>query len=285
MIGFEKSPKTIYEKLKNKVDDKTIIELIKNKAGSSLRTSSYAMVKFIPYFEEGLTLDEIKKELNLNRNEDYGGFKKGIKYLNISQFEDDDNLPINNHPVKYVVSAVLRLVKHLHTTYGAFDEIRVESTRELSLSEDAKKEIDKANRALEKQIDDIVANKEYQKIAEHYGKNLKKYARKILMWQEQKFLDIYSGDTIKLEDIFTNVVDVDHIVPQSLGGLGVKHNFVLVHRDSNMQKSNQLPMNFVKNKENFKNRVEDLFVEHKINWKKKINLLATNLDEIFKDRF
>jgi len=284
-LGFEKSPKTIYEKLKDKVDDKTIIELIKNKTGSSLRTSSYAMIKFIPYFEKGYTLDEIKEKLELNRCEDYSGFKKGIKYLNVSQFEKDDNLPINNHPVKYVVSATLRLIKHLHTTYGAFDEIRVESTRELSLSDDAKKEIEKANRALEKQIDEIVGNKEYQKIAEHYGKNLRKYARKILMYEEQNRRDIYTGEGIEFEDIFKNAVDLDHIVPQSVGGLSVKHNFVLVHRDSNLQKSNQLPMNFIKNKEDFKNRVEDLFKEHKINWKKKINLLATNLDEVFKDTF
>jgi len=284
-LGFEKSPKTIYEKLKDKVDDKTIIELIKNKTGSSLRTSSYAMIKFIPYFEKGYTLDEIKEKLELNRCENYSGFKKGIKYLNVSQFEKDDNLPINNHPVKYVVSATLRLIKHLHTTYGAFDEIRVESTRELSLSDDAKKEIEKANRALEKQIDKIVGNKEYQKIAEHYGKNLRKYARKILMYEEQNRRDIYTGEGIEFEDIFKNAVDLDHIVPQSVGGLSVKHNFVLVHRDSNLQKSNQLPMNFIKNKEDFKNRVEDLFKEHKINWKKKINLLATNLDEVFKDTF
>lgn len=285
VIGFEKSPKSIYEKLKDKVDDKTIIELIKNKTGSSLRISSYAMVKFIPYFEKGYTLGDIKKELNISEDEDYSHFKKGIKYLNISQFEADDNLPINNHPVKYVVSAVLRLIKHLHTTYGAFDEIRVESTRELSLSEDAKKEIDKANRALEKEINDIVANKEYQKIAENYGKNLRKYARKILMYEEQNRRDIYTGEGIEFEDIFTNAVDLDHIVPQSLGGLSVKHNFVLVHRDSNMKKSNQLPMNFISDKQDFKNRVEDLFKEHKINWKKKINLLATTLDETFKDTF
>jgi len=284
-LGFEKSPKTIYEKLKGKVDDKTIIELIKNKDGSSLRISSYAMIKFIPYFEKGYTLDEIKEKLKLNRCEDYSGFRKGIKYLSVSQFEKDDNLSINNHPVKYVVSATLRLIKHLHTTYGAFDEIRVESTRELSLSDDAKKEIDKANKALEKQIDTIVANKEYQKIAEQYGKNLRKYARKILMYEEQNRRDIYTGEGIEFEDIFKNVVDLDHIVPQSVGGLSVKHNFVLVHRDSNLQKSNQLPMNFVKDKEDFKNRVEDLFREHKINWKKKINLLATNLDETFKDTF
>ena len=285
VLQFNKDPKFIYEQLKDKVDDETIINLIKNKGGNSLNISQKAMIKFIPYFEQGLTTDEIKEKLELNRNEDYSEFKKGIKYLNIKQFETDDNLTVNNHPVKYVVSATIRLIKYLHTTYGVFDEIRVESTRELSQNEETKKEIDKANRALEKEIDDIVANKEYQKIAEHYGKNLRKYARKILMWKSQDYMDIYSGVTIGVEDIFNNSVDLDHIVPQSVGGLSVKHNFVLVYRDTNLQKSNQLPMNFIQYKQDFINRVDSLFKQRKINWKKKINLMATTLDETFKDTF
>jgi CRISPR-associated endonuclease Csn1 len=287
VLQFSKDPKDIYEQLKNKIDDnQTIINLIKNKTGNSLNLSANAMIKFIPYFEGGLKTKDILKELKLNECENYGKFKKGLKYLNLSQYEKDDiDLKINNHPVKYVVSATLRVIKHLHTTYGVFDEVKVESTRELSQNEETRKEIDKANRALEKKIDDIVANKEYQKIAEHYDKNLRKYARKILMYEEQNRRDIYTGEGIEFKEIFTNAVDLDHIIPQSLGGLSVKHNFVLVHRDSNMQKSNQLPMNFIKDKQDFKNRVEELFKEHKINWKKKINLLATNLDETFKDTF
>lgn len=285
VLEFEKAPHAIYKALQTKVEDEEIINLIKNKNGNSLSISAFAMIKFIPYFEQGFTTDEIKQKLNLDRNENYLEYKKGVKYLNVSNFEADDNLKINNHPVKYVVSATLRVIKHLHTLHGAFDEIRVESTRELSQNEETKKEIEKANRALEKQIDEIVANKEYQKIAESYGKNLRKYARKILMYEEQNRRDIYTGQGIEFKDIFTNAVDLDHIVPQSLGGLSVKHNFVLVHRDTNLQKSNQLPMNFVADKQAFRNRVEELFSEHKINWKKKINLLAENLDETFQDTF
>jgi len=285
VLNKEKSPKTIFEKLNGSVDEKTIIELIRYKSGKSLSISHYAMLKFIPYFQEGLTTDEIKQKLDLNRCEDYLEYKKGIKYLHINQFEKDDNLEINNHPVKYVVSAVMRVIKHLHTLYGAFDEIKVESTRELSLNDESKKNIEKANKEFEKKLDDIKQNGEYQQIAQNYGKNLSKYAKKILMWQEQERLDIYSGKVIGLDDIFSNVVDIDHIVPQSVGGLSVKHNLVLVHRDTNLQKSNQLPMNFVADKEGFKNRVEKLFSEHKINFKKMKNLLATNLDEIYKDSF
>lgn len=284
-LKLEKSPKNIYLKLKNILDEKTIIELIKNKSGSSIYTSHEAMIQFIPYFEDGLNLTEIKEKLNLSTEEDYSKFPKGIKYLLTSQFEKDNNLNLNNHPVKSTVSAVLRVVKHLHTTYGAFDEIKVESTRELSLNDEAKKEIEKANRENEAKFQAIVENKEYQAIANQYGKNIKKYARKILMWESQDFLDMYSGKAISVEDIFTNVVDIDHIVPQSLGGLSVKHNLVLAHRDTNLQKSNTLPLNFIQDKQSFINRVEKLFSEHKINFKKRKNLLATNFDEIYIDSF
>jgi len=285
VLAYEKSPKSIYEKLKNLVDEKTIIALIQNKHGNSLNISHYAMLQFIPYFEEGLTTDEIKKKIGLERKEDYSKYRKGIKHLNIVEFEKDENLEINNHPVKYVVSATLRVVKHLHSVYNGFDEIRVESTRELSQNEQTKKDIEKANRAQEKEFSRIVEDKEYQKIADSYGKNIKKYARKILLWEEQEYLDIYSGKVIGLGEIFSNEVDLDHIVPQSLGGLSVKHNFVLAHRDTNVQKSNRLAVDFVSDKEAFINRVEHLFSSHKINWKKRKNLLATNLDETFQDVF
>ncbi|WP_434580672.1 type II CRISPR RNA-guided endonuclease Cas9 [Sulfurimonas sp. NW15] len=286
VLHYEKSPKLIYEQLKSKIsNEQVIIELIRNKKGNSLNISSFTMLQLLPYFEEGLTLDEIKQKLGLQRQEDYTEYKKGIKYLHITSYEKDDDLEINNHPVKYAVSAALRVVKYLHAKYGAFDEIKVESTRELSLNEKAKKEIEKANRAFEKEIEQIVENIEYQKIAQSYGKNLHKYARKILMWEEQERFDIYSGKSIGITDIFSNSVDIDHIVPRSLGGLSVKHNFVLVHRDENLQKSNQLPMSYIADKEAYKNRVEHLFREHKINWKKRKNLLANNLDEIYKDTF
>ncbi len=285
VLAYEKSPKSIYEKLKNLVDEKTIIVLIQNKHGNSLNISHYAMVQFIPHFKEGLTTDEIKKILGLERKEDYSKYRKGIKYLTIAEFEKDENLEINNHPVKYVVSATLRVVKHLHSVYGAFDEIRIESTRELSQNEQTKKDIEKANRALEKEFSRITEDKEYQKIADSYGKNIKKYARKILLWEEQEYLDICSGKVIGLGEIFSNEVDLDHIIPKSLGGLSVKHNFVLAHRDTNVQKSNRLALDFVSDREAFINRVEHLFSSHKINWKKRKNLLATSLDETFQDVF
>ncbi len=304
-LAYGKAPHAIYEKLKDKIKDKkTIIDLIKYKSGNSLNISHYAMIKFIPYFEQGLTTDEIKQKLELDRKEDYSAFKKGIKHLHLNSFENDDNLKINNHPVKYVVSATLRVIKHLHSVHGAFDEIRVESTRELSLptkeqvskakkdgkplskGQKSRESIDKANRDNEAKFKAIIENKEYQNLADSSGRNLIKYVKKILMWEEQDKMCPYcqtKEKNISMNDIFTNSVDVDHIVPKSLGGLYVKHNLVLVHRNCNVSKSNQLPMNYLKNKEEFIRTVDYLFDNHKINWKKKKNLLATSLDETVED--
>lgn len=89
-----------------------------------------------------------------------------------------------------------------------------------------------------------------------------------MIWDEQERFDIYNGKSIGFGDIFSNSVDIDHIVPQSLGGLSVKHNLVLVHRDTNLQKLNQLPLNFIADKQGFIDRIEYLFKEHKISWKK-----------------
>ena len=192
VLRDEKQPKPIYDKLNtiflkyDLINDKstknnTILELIKNKTGSSLSISHQAMINIIPYFEDGFTIDEIKQKLNLNREEDYLSFKKGIKYLSVAQFENDTNLLVNNHPVKYVVSAVFRLIKHLHTTYGAFDEIRVVSNEELQLNQKAIKNIHKKKIEKDKKTKAILENINYQQIANSFDKNIEDYVKRILL--------------------------------------------------------------------------------------------------------
>jgi CRISPR-associated endonuclease Csn1 len=86
---------------------------------------------------------------------------------------------------------------------------------------------------------------------------------------------------INISDLFEGRADIEHIVPRSLGGLSTDYNLVIAHRDANMQKSNRLPMDWLNEDSEYINRVEMLFNEHKINWKKRKNLLAISLDEIY----
>lgn len=265
--------------LSNKQD--TIIALIKNKQGKPLNISYQAMINFLPYLADGLSEDEIKQKLNLSRVEDYSSHQKGIKYLSVAQYETEDNQKINNHTVKYTVSAVLRVIKHLHTKYGVFDTIKVETTKDLSLSDEAKKDIENANKKVEEEYKRVKANQQYQEVAKKYNKDVSRYATKILLWEEQQWQDLYTGEYITLDDIFGDLVQIDHIVPRSIGGLDVKHNRVLTHTSSNQNKTNRLPMDYVVDKVSYISRVEKL----KLNYKKRKNLLATNLDEIYKDKF
>ena len=144
ILRDEIQPKLIYEKLSKifleydlikdeSIKNNIILELIKNKNGNGLDISHQAMINIIPYFEEGLLISQIKEKLNLKMERDYLSFKKGIKYLNIKQFEEDNKLIIDNHVVKYIVSIALRVTKHLHLIYGSFDEIKFKSTNELNL--------------------------------------------------------------------------------------------------------------------------------------------------------
>ena len=292
VLEFKKAPKLIYKYLKEifikynlveneKSRDETIVNLIKYKNGKSLNISAFAMMQFIPYLKKGFVIDEIKDLLNLEANKDYSHYKKGIKYLQIKMIEEDNNLTIKNHASKYVVSSVMRLIKHLHKIYGSFDEIRLESNRDLSQNKETRKAIEKATREYEKKFQNIMQNEIYIDMAKEYERNLSKYAKKLMMWEDQEKYDIYSGKIIGYEDIFTDLVDIDYIIPKNLGGLSLKHNFVLTFK-KNITK-NQLPIYFVKDKKAYIDRVEYLYNTHKINWKKKKNLLATTLDEAFQD--
>ncbi len=295
VLRDEKQPKPIYDKLNfifnnndlindESIKNNTILELIKNKTGSSLSISHQAMINIIPYFEDGFTIDEIKQKLNLSREEDYLSFKKGIKYLSVSQFEND-TLLINNHPVKYVVSAVLRLIKHLHTIYGAFDEIRVESNNELLLNHKAREYINKSNKINQDKIKAILENDNYLQIAKKFDKNIEEYIKQILLWKEQKGMDIYTGKIISIEDIFSRNVEIAYIIPETLGGLNSKHNLVLVDINKNNKISSQLSINYISDKQEFINRIEYLFNDHKISWKKRKNLLVNTINEIYMDTY
>jgi len=131
-------------------------------------------------------------------------------------------------------------------------------------------------RKREKEIDKIINT--YQK---EFPQIDRKIAKKIKLLQSQGFKDIYTGSSITVSDIFENKVNQDHIIPRSLGGLSTEYNLVITHRNNNTRKSNRLPMDWLGGKDKYINRVEQLFKEGLIDWRKRKNLLARTLDEAF----
>ncbi len=286
IVQFEKTPKPSYEKIKAilqkyeiEVPDEEIVAFIKGYVSGTLSISHRYILDALPHFEEGKNEKEIQEILEIDTSENYEKYPKSLKYLHLGKenlFERYQN-PINNHAVKSLASWVLRRVADLSWKYGVFDEIVIESARD-ALPESIKKEIEKGMKEKERELDKIIeANKK------EFPSVDRKMARKIKLLQSQKFMDIYTGNMIKISDLFEGRADIEHIVPRSLGGLSADYNVVIAHRDTNMQKSNRLPMDWLGQDQAYINRIEMLFNEHLINWKKRKNLLATSMDEIYNE--
>ena len=287
-IRAHKTPRPAMDALKDilkryeiEYDDMELIELIKGKSAGTLHISHRFIKDALPHFAEGKNEKEIKEILGVHICENYGDFPKSLKYLHLgkdNKFESENSqIPINNHAVKSLASWSLRLIADLSWRYGVFDEIIIESARDV-LPKSIQDAIDKSMKKREKELDAIIGKykNEFQSID-------RKMARKIKLLESQNFMDLYSGGTIAISDLLEGRADIEHIVPRSLGGLSADYNLVIAHKDSNMQKSNRLPMDWLGGDKQYLNRVEMLFAEHKIDWKKRKNLLATSLDEIYSE--
>lgn len=234
---------------------------------------------------EGKNESEAKEIFGISKAENYASFSKGIKYLHIDQYEKDE-LIVSNHIVKSIASWAIRVIKDLHDKYGPFDQINIESTRELSQPDDVKRQIKSSNDANEKEWQELIGK--YLKHAEQKGINLKQnssYVLKLKLWEQQKFFGIYSHLPLSLDDILSEKTEIEHIVPRACGGNNAEYNKALDVKNENMQKGNRLPLDYLHDdkRQIFIDFVQQLKNGGAINFKKFKNLMAESLDESYKE--
>ncbi|WP_353661819.1 type II CRISPR RNA-guided endonuclease Cas9 [Hydrogenimonas sp. SS33] len=257
--------------------DRELLELFKNKKSGTLELSHRYICEALPLFLEGYDEKEVQKLLGFAESENYAHYPKSLRHLHLREgnlFEKEGNI-INNHAVKSLASWALGLIADLSWRYGPFDEIILETTRD-ALPEKIRKEIEKAMREREKALDEII--NQYKKEFPSIDKRL---ARKIQLWERQKGLDLYTGKMINLSQLLDGSADIEHIVPRSLGGLSADYNTIIALKSTNAAKGNRLPGDWLAGDSAYRNRVEMLFNEGRIDWKKRKNLLAESLDEIY----
>ena len=271
-----------------------------NKRGKGVSAYSFkALRELLCYMIEGKSESDIKEILGVGKAEDYSKFPKGVKYLKPIKIEKDgksqkdgtlqyeiDENKISNHVVKSLVSWANRLIVDLHDKYGPFDIIKLESTRELSTPEKAKREIKSAQDKNQKEWEDL--KKRYKKEAQANGIDLEKrssYVLKLKLWEQQKQMGIYSLRPLGIDEILSDKTEIEHIVPRACGGSNAEYNKAVDLKDENAKKGNRLPLDYLdaQKQEQYKTFVSELFEERKINWKKYKNLTATSLDETFKE--
>ncbi|BCD68553.1 type II CRISPR RNA-guided endonuclease Cas9 [Nitratiruptor sp. YY09-18] len=258
-------------------DNRELLELFKNKKSGTRELSHRYILEALPLFLQGHDEKEIQRILGFEDHEDYSHFPKSLRHLHLGEgnlFEKEENV-INNHAIKSLASWALGLIADLSWRYGPFDEIILETTRD-ALPQQIRNKIYKAMNEREKAIDEIINR--YKKEFPLIDKRL---ARKIQLWESQKGLDLYSGKVINISQLLDGSADIEHIVPQSLGGLNTDYNTIVALKSSNTAKGNRLPGDWLAGDAEYSKRVEMLFEKGLIDWKKRKNLLAQSLDEIY----
>ena len=257
-------------------------------------TSSYsfkALNELFKHMKGGKNESDAKEMLGVSKNETYEHFSKGIKYLKPQDnkgtllYEIDENR-ISNHVVKSLVFWALRVIIDLHQKYGAFDIVKLESTRELSQPDKVKNDIKRANDKSEKEWQQL--KERYKKYFEAKGLNVessKEYILKLKLWEQQKEMGIYSHKPLSVDEVLSPQTEIEHIVPRTSGGSSAEYNLALDLKTENAQKGKKLPLDYLNNekRETYTEFVKELKSEHKINFKKFKNLMAESLADTYKE--
>jgi CRISPR-associated endonuclease Csn1 len=159
--------------------------------------------------------------------------------------ENDDEITrfgrITNPTVHIGLNQLRRLVNKIITVYGKPDQIVVEVSRDLKLSEDQKREV---QREIKKNTDAAIARGE--KLEEMGVPNTGANRMKYRLWEDLgpaigPRCCPYTGKPISAAMIFTPEVDIDHILPFSRTLDDSFANRTLCLKEANRAKTNKTP--------------------------------------------
>lgn len=201
----------------------SLLELEPGHSSHSLK----AINKLLPYLKQGQRYDQARKEAG------YGYQQEEIEPHSTLGAPPETSNPIVNrglHELKRVVNAC---IQH----YGKPDAIRIEMARDLEMNTTRYQEHTKQQAANEKR------NKEAEKYFAQVRTGWPSRDDKIKyrLWQDQKEHCAYSNRAIALNQLFSNEVEIDHILPYSQSLDNSYMNKALCLTVENRNKSNKTP--------------------------------------------
>jgi Uncharacterized protein conserved in bacteria len=140
---------------------------------------------------------------------------------------------------------MIHVVNAVGDEYGRPDEIHVEFSRDLKKSQEERERKTRDIAANEKENERIrkILHEEFL-IANVRSADILRYK----LWESLKdngYKALYSNKYIPREKIFSNEIDVDHIIPQSVYFDDTPSNKVLEYKDVNIRKGNATARDFV----------------------------------------
>ena len=250
----EKRRKYIEENTKT-VSNEAIEELLSLSFSKVGNLSLKAMKKIIPELEKGLTYD---KAVN-NVYKDFRGTINTIKKskLSLKDLEQTISNPVVRRGISQAIKVLNAITLKYNKIYGKPDVVIIELAREIGKNFQDRNKIKKSQEEnMQKNENALNVIKEYK--TNPTGQDIVKYK----LWQEQQNICIYSGKNISIQDLFTEAVDVDHIIPYSMCFDDSYNNKVLVLASENRQKGNRVPYEYEKsigrNLEEYEVRVNNI---------------------------
>lgn len=149
---------------------------------------------------------------------------------------------LTNPTVHIGLNQLRRVVNALIRTYGPPAQIAIELARDLKLTEDDKKRKNKENNE-----NRIAAEKRSEKLLAIGQRDSGANRALLKLWEELNLANvldrrcIYSGQQISIDMLFSNAVEVDHILPFAATLDDSNGNKILCTREANRAKRKQSP--------------------------------------------
>lgn len=180
------------------------------------------------------------------------------------------------------INQTRKVIKALFAKYHYIDQINIELTRDMGMAFKDRKGL------IQKQEENLKANANAKEFLVTNGINVNDMnLLKYKLWVQQNQRSMYLGHEITIADLTKpNLLQIDHIIPYSKLADDSFNNKVLVFSKENQEKGNRLANEYVQSLgseiyKKYKNRVDYLFSQKKINAKKAEYLLCpTESNEI-----
>lgn len=235
-----------------------LLELSFSKVG---HLSLKAMKKIIPELENGYTYDKAVDIVY----EDFRGKVNTEKKskLRLKDLEQEISNPVVRRGISQSIKVLNAITSKYNQIYGKPDVVIIELARDMSKNFQERNNIKKLQEDNMKKNEHAISEIQALGKINPTGQDIVKYK----LWKEQQNICIYSGKTISINDLFTEAVDIDHIIPYSMCFDDSYNNKVLVLAEENRQKGNRVPYKYEKemgrNLEEYEIRVNNFIVNPK----------------------
>lgn len=251
--------------------------------------SAKAIKKILPYLKEGNPYDVACE---------YAGYRHSKSSLTKEEIENKvlkdrlEILPKNslrNPVVEKILNQMVNVINGIIDEYGRPDEIRVELARELKKSAKEREELTKVIAKNTREHDEI-----RKVLQSEFG--MKNVSRNDIirykLYEELKengYKTLYSYQYIPKEKLFSNEIDIEHIIPQARLFDDSLSNKTLEYKAINIEKGNKTAYDFVKEKygedglQQYLNRCESVCKDNKTKLRK-LKMEQSDIPDGFIDR-